>query len=190
MATTVTSPARRMSLKAFLSLPEDGPEYELEYGELVEVTRPTFEHNELLGSIFSVLLTHVRANRLGRISMDIIVVLDEQAELAYAPDLVFVATEHLDRIREGRVYGPPDLVVEVLSPSTASRDHLNKLDAYFASGVPWYWIVDPEIPGVEEYRATPEGYLRTATAKPGEPFNPGIFPDLAVDLKALVEGAS
>ncbi len=188
MASPATPAVRRMSLSEFLALPEDGPKYELEYGELIEVTRPTFEHNELLGILFSILLAHIRANRLGRISMDIVVLLDEAADLAFAPDLIFVSAEHLDCIRGGRVYGPPDLVVEILSPSTASRDHLTKLSAYFEAGVPWYWIVDPDVPGIEEYQATPHGYLRTTTVKAGEPFQPGIFPNLKIDLKALTEG--
>jgi Uma2 family endonuclease len=176
-----------MSLSEFLDTPEDetGPKYELEYGELIEMTRPTFEHNELLLSLSSILLPYIRTHNLGRLSQDIMVVLDEPRELAYAPDLVFVATEHLDCIRSGRVYGAPDLVVEVLSPSTASRDHLTKLDVYLKSGIPWYWIVDPKGPGIEEYSATDSGYLRTATIESNDTFRPGIFPDLSIDLESL-----
>lgn len=187
MASPTPSVVRKMSLAEFLATPEDetGPKYELEYGELIELMRPTFEHNELLLSLSGVLLPHIRTHNLGRLSQDIIVVLDEDRELAYAPDLVFVATEHLDRIREGRVYGAPDLVVEVLSPSTASRDHLTKLDAYLKTGIPWYWIVDPKSPGIEEYCATDGGYLRTATVESNDTFHPGIFPNLSIDLDSL-----
>ncbi len=188
----MTSPAaslvRKMSLMEFLATDEDeiGPKCELEYGELIELMRPTFEHNELSGILSGILLPHIRANNLGRLSQDIIVVLDEDRELAYAPDLVFVATEHLHRIRDGRVYGAPDLVVEILSPSTANRDHLTKLDAYLKSGIPWYWIADPQGPGIEEYRATEGGYLRTATVESSDIFQPGIFPGLNIDLATLV----
>ena len=188
MASTTSSLVRRMSLMEFLAIDEDetGPKCELEYGELIELMRPTFEHNELSGILFSILYMHIRANNLGRLSQDIIVVLDEDRDLAYAPDLVFVATEHLHRIRDGRVYGAPDLVVEVLSPSTASRDHLTKLDAYLKSGIPWYWIVDTTGPGIEEYSATDDGYLRTATVESSDIFQPGIFPDLNIELATLI----
>ncbi len=186
MASPTASPVRKMSLAEFLATDEDetGLKCELEYGELIELMRPTFEHNELRLLLSGILRPHIRANNLGRVSQDIIVVLDEDRELAYAPDLVFVATGHLDRIRDGRVYGAPDLV-EVLSPSTASRDHLTKLDAYFKIGIPWYWIVDPIGPGIEEYRATENGYLRTATVESNDIFQPGIFPDLNIELDAL-----
>lgn len=182
----VSTPIQKMSLQEFFDLPEDGPKYELEYGEIVELTRPTFEHNELLGALFSILFAHIRANQLGRLSMDILVVLDEPTNLAYAPDLVFVATKNLTTIQDGRVYGAPDLVVEILSPSTASRDHITKLSAYHKAGVPWYWIIDPSGPGIEEHRHTPDGYLRTATIEPNAQFHPGLFPDLTIDLKTLI----
>ena len=180
MTSPTASLVRRMSLVEFLAEDEDeiGPKCELEYGGVIELMRPTFEHNELSGILSGILLPHIRANNLGRLSQDIIVVLDEDRELAYAPDLVFVAAEHLHRIRDGRVYGAPDLVVEILSPSTASRDHLTKLDAYLKSGIPWYWI--------EEYRATDGGYLRTTTVESNDIFQPGIFPGLTIDLATLI----
>ncbi len=188
MTLPTASLVRKMSLVEFLAADEDetGLKCELEYGEIIELMRPTFEHNELSGILFGTLYMHIRANDLGRLSQDIIVVLDKDRELAYAPDLVFVAAEHLHRIRDGRVYGAPDLVVEILSPSTASRDHLTKLDAYLKNGIPWYWIADPQGPGIEEYRATEGGYLRTATAASNDIFQPGIFPGLNIDLATLV----
>ncbi len=181
----ISTPVQKMSLKEFLSLPEDGPKYELEYGEIVELTRPTFEHNELLLNLAMILKTHIRANQLGRLRMDILVVLDELTHLAYAPDLIFVATENLAVIQDGCVYGAPDLVVEILSPSTANRDHFTKFKAYHKTGVPWYWIIDPSGPGIEEHHHTPDGYLRTATVECDARFHPGLFPDLTIDLNTL-----
>jgi Uma2 family endonuclease len=164
MATTETLTKRKMSLTEFLSLPEDDAssvKYELEFGELVEVTRPTWEHNELTFALGALLQQYVRSRGLGRVSGDVLVILDEAKDLAYAPDIVFVATENLDRIREGKVYGPPDLVVEVLSPTTMQRDVGKKKRIYHAYGVQWYWVVDMERQVIEEYRWTPEGYLLT-----------------------------
>ena len=59
------------------------------------------------------------------------------------PDLIFVsrAREHI--ITEAKIQGAPDLVVEILSPSTASRDWRDKLDLYERHGVAEYWLVDP-----------------------------------------------
>ncbi|MFN3421277.1 MAG: Uma2 family endonuclease [Armatimonadota bacterium] len=189
MTKTMTIVRPKMSLTEFLSLPEDDTspvKYELEFGELVEVTRPTWEHNELAHELEHIIRSYVRSKRLGRVSGDILVILDEERDLSYAPDIVFVATEHLDRIREGRVYGAPDLVVEILSPTTAHRDVGIKKRIYHAYGVQWYWVVDMERKTVEEYRWMEEGYLLTQVVLPNEVFQPKAFPDLTIDLQALL----
>ena len=189
MATTETLAKRKMSLAEFLSLPEDDAslvKYELEFGELVEVTRTTWEHNELTFALGALLQQYVRSRGLGRVSGDVLVILDEVKDLAYAPDIVFVATENLDRIREGKVYGPPDLVVEVLSPTTMQRDVGKKKRIYHAYGVQWYWVVDMERQVIEEYRWTPEGYLLTQVVLPDETFRPKLFPEMEINLKALM----
>lgn len=178
-ATTIVRP--KMSLSEFLALPEDDTspvKYELEFGELVELTGPTWEHNELAHELEHIIRNYVHFKRLGRVSDDILVILDEERDLSYAPDIVFVATEHLDRIREGRVYGAPDLVVEILSPTTAHRDVGIKKRIYHTYGVQWYWVVDMERKTVEEYRWTGDGYLLTQVVLPNEVFQPKAFPDL------------
>ena len=189
MAITETLEKRKMSLTEFLSLPEDDSspvKYELEFGELVEVTRPTWEHNELIFALGALLQQYVRSHRLGRVSGDVLVILDEAKDLAYAPDIVFVATENLNRIKEGKVYGPPDLVVEVLSPTTMQRDVGKKKRIYHAYGVQWYWVVDMERQVIEEYRWTPEGYLLTQVVLPDETFRPKLFPELEINLRTLM----
>ena len=189
MAISETLAKQKMSLADFLSLPEDDSspvKYELEFGELVEVTRPTWEHNELAHELEHAIRQYVRSRRLGRVSGDILVILDEAKDLAYAPDIVFVATENLERIREGKVYGPPDLVVEVLSPTTMQRDVGKKKRIYHAYGVQWYWVVDMERQVIEEYRWTPEGYLLTQVVLPDEIFRPKLFPELEINLKELM----
>jgi Uma2 family endonuclease len=189
MAISEALAKQKMSLADFLSLPEDDSspvKYELEFGELVEVTRPTWEHNELIFAFGALLQQYVRSHRLGRVSGDILVILDEAKDLAYAPDIVFVATENLERIREGKVYGPPDLVVEVLSPTTMQRDVGKKKRIYHAYGVQWYWVVDMERQVIEEYRWMSEGYLLTQVVLPEETFRPKLFPELEISLKGLM----
>jgi Uma2 family endonuclease len=66
---------------------------------------------------------------------------------------------------------------------------VTKLRAYFANGVPGYWIIDGETLAIEEYHATPNGYLRTASVAAGEAFQPRLFPGMTIDLATLVEDA-
>ncbi len=187
MAITETVTRKKLSLAEFLSMSEidSSPvKYELEFGKLVEVTRPTWEHNELALELAHIIRSYVRAKGLGRVSGDILVILDEGRDLSYAPEIVFVATKHLDRIREGRVYGMPDLVFEILSPTNAHRDIGVKKRIYHACGVQWYWGVDMERKTVEEYRWTEEGYLLTQFALPDEVFQPKVFLGLKIDLQS------
>src|SRR5438128_796017 len=102
MTMTAPPPRVRMTTAEFLALPEDSIYAELERGEVIELTRPTFEHNELVGDLLAELRAWVRPRKLGRISHDILVVLDAENDVIYAPDLLFVAREHQDRIRAGR----------------------------------------------------------------------------------------
>jgi Uma2 family endonuclease len=69
------------------------------------------------------------------------VVLDTDKALVVQPDIVFVATPHLDRIRD-RIWGAPDLVVEVLSRGSARRDRTTKLAWYAQYGVTECWLID------------------------------------------------
>ena len=71
------------------------------------------------------------------------VVLDESNVVL--PDVVYAATATLRNIREGRYYGAPAIIVEVVSPSSPSYDTVTKVFLYAGVGVPEYWLVDPAI---------------------------------------------
>ncbi len=59
------------------------------------------------------------------------------------PDVFFVAREHLGRVLNNRLDGPADLVIEVISDESVTRDREDKFYEYEAAGIPEYWIVDP-----------------------------------------------
>src|SRR5439155_10532291 len=64
-------------------------------------------------------------------------------------DLVFVAADRLNIVREDTIQGAPDLVIEILSPSTARRDRTIKVQLYRRQGVAEYWMVDPDANQIE-----------------------------------------
>ncbi len=99
------------------------------------------------------------------------------------PDLLVVRADHLDRVTDRGMVGPPDLVVEILSPSTRRTDLEEKRDEYAAFGVPEYWVVDLEAYLVLVFRppaAEPRTAGRDETLRP-----PGL-PGLAIDLARVL----
>ncbi|PYN35461.1 MAG: hypothetical protein DMD98_08740, partial [Candidatus Rokuibacteriota bacterium] len=82
---------------------------------------------------------HVRAHGLGEVYVaPFDVILDPRTTVV--PDLVFVVRDRLEIVAERGVEGAPDLLVEVLSPGTARRDRVRKLNAYARHGVRHYWL--------------------------------------------------
>ncbi len=182
MATTGT---QRMTLEEYRTLPEGPPFYEFEEGELIMVASPTPEHQDVVGVLWYSLWQHVRQQQLGRVIRELDVYLPDGR--GYIPDLAFLSTErqHLLDPTDRKIHGAPDLVVEVTS-SVPERDRVHKFRVYFDNGVAWYWIVDSTTLAIEEYHATPQGYLRTASIAAGEEFRPQLFPGLTLNLVALL----
>jgi Uma2 family endonuclease len=180
-----TTGVQRMTLEEFRALPEGPPYYEYEEGALILVASYTAEHQDIVGVLSHVLRQFVRQYQLGRVVMEVDVYLPDGR--GYIPDLAYLATKHLDLLSpiDRKIHGAPDLVVEVTS-STPARDRVHKFRVYFGNGVPWYWIIDSNTLAIEEYHATPQGYLRVASVAAGEEFRPQLFPNLVINLAALL----
>jgi Uma2 family endonuclease len=115
---------------------------ELAMGIVREPPAPFFSHQSLVLKVARVIAEHIEPLKLGRVAIaPVDVVLDRDRALVLQPDVLFVATERLDIIRD-QVWGPPDLVVEVLSHSTENRDRGEKLEWYRQYGVRECWLVD------------------------------------------------
>jgi Uma2 family endonuclease len=115
----------------------------LTYGIVREPPAPFFSHQEVVLKIARLLADHVEKNDLGKVGVSPIdVILDADRSLIVQPDVLFVSNERKARIRD-QVWGAPDLVVEVLSPGTASHDRTEKLGWYRQYGVRECWLVDP-----------------------------------------------
>jgi Uma2 family endonuclease len=148
----------RFTYHDYQLLPDD-KRYEILDGDLVVVPSPNTEHQEILGSLYSALLIHVRQYQLGRVfCAPYDVVLSD--ENVVQPDIVFVSNERKGIIGTENIQGTPDLVVEILSPGTRSRDLEVKRKIYAKYGVREYWIVDPGEKAVEVLVLEKEGCRR------------------------------
>ena len=164
--------------------PEDGNRYEVIDGKLYVTPAPTWRHQQASAVLSGYLWQYIHPRRLGRIvAAPIGVVLDE--ENGVQPDLVYVSRERAGIISARGVEGAPDLVIEVLSPGTATRDRGIKMRRYAAAGIPHYWIVAPETGALEAYRLTEDGYELAGVHGPGSIFRPELFPGLEIPIDEL-----
>jgi Uma2 family endonuclease len=173
----------RMNSAQFATLPESKEHLELLNGEVVLSPRPRPPHQQFIGRLFAVLDEWVERHQLGKVYPEVEMLLDDQ--WTPAPDLVFVAAEHVDRVGDRQLIGPADLAVEVLSPSNATDDRVGKFRAYAANAIPWYWIVDLERRVLEEYELNGDVYGNQIDVPFDRPFAPRLFAGLSIDLARL-----
>jgi len=148
--------ARKSSMRwtyaEFARLPSEGStRHEVIDGELAVTPAPTSGHQQVVTNLVAILHTFVREHALGRVLAGPIDVLFGEGDYL-EPDLVFVRADRAHLVSERGVEGAPDLVAEVLSPSTAHRDRGIKLERYRHFGVREYWIVDIGARSLEVWR--------------------------------------
>jgi Uma2 family endonuclease len=172
---------RRWTIAGYLRLPEGPPYCEFEDGELIEWPLRSGRHQRIVGELYSILSNYLDDNPSGDIWLGVLVHL--MPAHVYIPDLSFLLAANLDCFADDlMIQGPPDLVVEIVSPLTAIRDCSQKLSTYHRAGVPWYWLVESDTLLITEYRHTPAGYLVNQIAPAAEPFAPALFPGLSFRL--------
>lgn len=171
----------------YARLPDNGFRYEVIDGALVMSPAPLVRHQSTFRQLFKVLVRHVERHRLGEVwSAPIDVVLGDRAT-PVQPDIVFVAQSRLHIVGRERIEGAPDLVVEILSRSTAARDRGLKFDLYAASGVREYWLVDPDERSLEVYVLRGQAYAPLGTYRRGDVARSELLPGLKLKVKELFE---
>ena len=131
------------TLEDYLALPDE-QRVELIDGVFYDMAAPTTIHQSIAGFLHKKFLDHVMEHKgpCFPFNSPVDVQLDCDDKTVIQPDVLIVCDR--GKYRNGRVFGAPDLVVEVLSPSSRKRDLRIKLAKYYDAGVREYWIVDPE----------------------------------------------
>ena len=142
--------AIKFNYKDYLQLPEN-KRYEIIDGDLFMVPSPNESHQHILTNILYILINYVRRNKLGAIYCAPFDILFSDEDIVQ-PDVIFVSNENKKVITKDNIKGSPDLLVEILSPSTSKRDIGIKKKLYARHGVREYWIVDPERETVDVFR--------------------------------------
>lgn len=135
----------------YLDLPDDGRRYEIIDGVLYVTNAPSFAHQFAVAQILAQLHHFVTQRNLGvALPAPFEVHLSEKTR-PVQPDVIFIKAEHAPSADSQVFEGVPDLLVEVLSPSSVRTDRHIKFDVYERVGVPEYWIVNPKTRSVEVY---------------------------------------
>jgi Uma2 family endonuclease len=133
---------RQLTVDDWFSMPDDGRQYELYEGVLILVSPPSFMHQRILFQITAAFSAFIDAHGgfAGFAPLGVAL----SPGVGYEPDLVFVADGRESILTPRGVEGVPDIVVEVLSPSTRIFDQTRKLRSYLEHGVREVWLVDPQ----------------------------------------------
>lgn len=159
---TVIKPPRTM-FEVFKSLPE-GTLCQLINNNLIMSPAPTDPHQKVLIEVSSQLYFYVNSNHLGEVRVAPYDVYFNRKNV-YQPDIVFVAQENINKIKEDGLHGAPDLVIEILSPRTAKYDLEDKKDVYERYGVKEYWVGDPVSKRVYFFKLVKDEYTEVEANK-------------------------
>ena len=114
-----------LTYEDYVLLPNDHNRYEILEGELAVTPAPSTKHQTASGNLFILLAQHIKAHDLGKLfhaPIDLILA----STSVLQPDLVFVSKDRQRIITEKAIEGVPDLVIEILSPSTSRTDRVTK----------------------------------------------------------------
>ena len=173
---------RRWTYDEFARLPDDGNRYEIIAGDLYGTPAPTLTHQRIIRNLTVVLDAFIQAHGLGELYPGPVDILFAEGDYL-APDLAFVRADRVGILRERGIEGAPDLVIEVVSPSTAGRDRTLKRKRYAAYGVAEYWVVDANTRRVELYRGFEPAEIATE-AFTWQPVDDG--PELRIHVADLL----
>ena len=153
---------------------------ELLDGSLEVSPTPGSAHGMAGSDLGGILWNHVRERGLGRLfvaPMDVVLAPDCVCQ----PDLSFVSAERVGIAQPTHIAGPPDLCIEITSPSSRKRDEAPKYDRYARYGVSEYWLVDLQERRIGTLRLNDSRYSILSDAGEGEPSTPAVFPELRLD---------
>lgn len=152
----ITAEKKKLTYQDYLKF-DDDKRYELVNGELFEMSpSPTPEYQRISREIEYLIIKFLKENNIGEVfDAPLDIVFDEETVLQ--PDLIYVSQNNLNIIKD-RIYGIPDLVVEIVSSSSINYDNRIKFELYEKYKVKEYWIVDPKYKMIEIFTLENDKY--------------------------------
>ena len=180
---TATTTRVRFTYEDYLNTPED-KRYELLDGELIMVSSPSIPHQRTERKLSTRVDGFVERHDLGEMFFAPTDVILSDTDVVQ-PDLLFVSHERAHIIAHNAIYGAPDLVVEILSPSTARRDLTFKRRLYAKHGVKEYWQVNIDERRVTVLSLGGNDYEVAAVYSSGETLRSPVLPGFALAIDEI-----
>jgi len=173
-------PQGKWTYEDYCRLPEDGWIYEIIEGELYMSPAPKTIHQKCGGRLFAAFFNFAQQHDLGEPYYSPIDVILPGLTNPVQPDVIFIVKERLDIVKEERVEGAPDIIVEVLSPWNWFADRRKKFEIYAKAGVREYWLIDPKARTIELFTLQGGTHVLIGKYGVGESVRSEVLPGFAV----------
>ena len=150
-ANNVTKPKGKISYEDFLAQYAD-TRAEWVDGDIIIVSPASTRHQRIFRFLVSLLSPYVESRDLGEVLPAPFQMKLDKTRSGREPDLLYIASSHLDRLKDTYLDGPADMVVEIISKESVKRDRDEKFGEYETAGVSEYWLIDPISEEAEFYR--------------------------------------
>lgn len=183
MAKAKVLPRIKFTYEDYKSLPfSETKRYELLGGELIMVPSPSWRHQDISAELEFRLRAFVKEHQLGTVlyaPLDVVFGEGDEREVAQ-PDILYISNGRRGIIHEEEIHGAPDLIIEILSPSTADYERHYKRTLYARHRVQEYWLVDPDSQTIEVLTLRKRGYRRAELYTRDQTLRSPLLPEFKV----------
>jgi Uma2 family endonuclease len=158
---------QKMSYEDFLEWNGDEGWFEWVNGEVFEMSNPSLIHQDISDFLTAILRFFVEANQLGRVISAPFQLKFDFRNTGRQPDIMFVSKGNSENIKKQYVDKTADLVIEIISPESRTRDKGDKFYEYEAAGVREFWLIDPDRKRAEFYTLGEDGFFNFEVAEDG-----------------------
>ncbi len=163
----------------YRAMPEGPPYHQLIDGELIMSPSPSRRHQVVARNVFCLLDDHVRRNSIGEVYFAPLDVFLSETTVVQ-PDVLVVLHPNHGRLADDGIHGGPDLVVEIISPSSGALEKKRKRPLYAQYGVRELWLVDPVLEQIHRYDFSTDVAKPARIVDSDESFETPLLPGLVV----------
>jgi len=182
-----TTPGVKLTYDDFLLFPDDGKRHELIDGEHYVTPSPSRKHQAVVWNLAGIIAPYLESHPVGRAFVAPFDVIFSDFDVV-EPDVLFISKARLEEVLTTKnVRGAPNLVVEIASRSTRSRDETLKRKLYQRFGVEEYWVIEPDDDTIVVYKYGDQGYRREfdLAATRGDMLTTPLLPGLQLPLDRI-----